>query len=198
MKDIAYVLVITGIIVIGVVYFLFSKPSYIPGDYTPHIKGTGGITIVEFSDFQCPFCGRAVPTLKDVLTEYDGKVSLVYRHYPLPSHSFAQKAAEASECASDLGGNEKFWQYHDKLFANQNALHVQNLKKFAADIGLDSKQFDACLDSGAMASRVGFDAEEGRKLGVSGTPAFFINGKSLKGAQPFSEFKKIIDAELGK
>ncbi len=197
MKDMAYVLVIAGIIIIGVVYFLFSKPSYIPGDFTPHIKGTGDIAIVEFSDFQCPFCGRAVPTLKDVLTEYDGKVSLVYRHYPLPSHSFAQKAAEASECASDLGGNEKFWQYHDKLFANQNSLGVSELKRYASEIGIDSKQFNACLDSGAMASRVSFDAEEGRKLGVSGTPAFFINGKSLKGAQPLSAFKKIIDEELG-
>lgn len=196
MKGSAYVLIAVAIIVGGLAYFLFSKPSYVPGEYKPHIRGTGSVEIVEFSDFQCPYCGRAQPTLEQVLAEYDGKAKVVYRHYPLPAHPNAQKAAEASECAADIGGDEKFWQYHDKLFANQNALYVSNLKKFAADIGLDSKQFDACLDSGVMASRVAFDSEEGKKLGVSGTPSFFINGKKLTGAQPFSAFKAIIDSEL--
>lgn len=198
MKNIVYILIAVVIIGGGLAYFMLSKPSYTPGEFSPHVKGTGGIEVVEFSDFECPFCGRAEPTLQQIMTEYDGNVKLVYRHYPLPSHPFAQKAAEASECAADIGGNEKFWEYHDKLFANQNALQVPNLKRFASDTGLDSKQFDACLDSGAMASRVSFDENEGRDAGVTGTPTFFINGKKLVGAQPFSEFKKIIDAELNK
>lgn len=195
MKNIIYVLIAVVIIGGGLAYFMFSKPSYTPGEFSPHVKGSGDIEMVEFSDFQCPSCGRAEPTVQQVLAEYDGKVKLVYRHYPLPSHPYAQKSAEASECAADQG---KFWEYHDKLFANQNSLQVPNLKRFAADMGLDSKRFDACLDSGAMASRVSFDEGEGRNLGVSGTPSFFINSRKLVGTQPFSEFKKIIDAELNK
>ncbi|MCE9668167.1 thioredoxin domain-containing protein [Myxococcus stipitatus] len=151
------------------------------------------ITIVEFSDFQCPFCSRAIGTVDEVVKAYDGKVKLVFRQFPLDFHKEAQKAAEASLCANDQG---KFWEMHDKLFANQSALQVENLKKYAGELKLDQAKFDACLDSGEKAGTVKSDMADGQKVGVSGTPAFFINGIMLSGAQPVDEFKSIIDAEL--
>ncbi len=153
------------------------------------------ITIVEFSDFQCPFCSKALPNVDEVMKAYEGKVRLVFRHYPLSFHKEAPKAAEASLCAAD---QNKFWEYHDKLFANQGALKVEDLKKHAADLGLDVARFNECLDSGKKAEIVKKDTEDGEKAGVTGTPAFFINGIALSGAVPASEFKSIIDAELKK
>ncbi len=153
------------------------------------------ITIVEFSDFQCPFCGKANTSVDEVLKSYEGKVRVVFRHYPLPFHQEAPKAAEASLCAADQG---KFWEYHDKLFANQSALKVEDLKKHASDLGLDAARFNECLDSGKKAEIVSKDKADGEKAGVTGTPAFFINGVALSGAVPASEFKTIIDAELKK
>lgn len=108
-------------------------------------------------------------------------------------HNNAQKAAEASDCANAQG---KFWEYHDKLFANQRALTPDNLKQYAADIGLDVAAFNACLDSGEFAGDVRKDTSDGKKAGVSGTPAFFVNGRFMSGAQPFAKFKTVIDAEL--
>ncbi|MFH1256350.1 MAG: DsbA family protein [Candidatus Diapherotrites archaeon] len=153
------------------------------------------VTIVEFSDYQCPYCGKAEPTVEQILKDYDGKVKLVFRDFPLSFHQYAQKASEASECAGEQG---KFWEMHDMLFANQSNLTDAELKKYAADLGLDTAKFNSCLDSGAMASEVQKDFEDGQAAGVSGTPSFFINGQILVGAQPISEFKKIIDAELAK
>lgn len=153
------------------------------------------VTIVEFSDYQCPFCARAEPTIEQVLKEYEGKVRLVYRDFPLSFHQNAQKAAEATECADEQG---KFWEYHDKLFENQDALDVNNLKQYAKDLGLDSSKFDNCLDSGKYTEEVQKDLADGQSLGVSGTPAFFINGRLVSGAQPFSAFKQVIDGELAK
>jgi protein-disulfide isomerase len=154
---------------------------------------TAPITIVEFSDFQCPFCSRAETTVNEVMKAYDGKVKLVYRDYPLPFHAQAQKAAEAAHCAEDQG---KYWEMHEKLFANQQALQPTALKGYAKDLGLDTAKFDKCLDSGAKAEIVETNRKAGEKVGVTGTPAFFINGYSLSGAQPLSEFKTIIDSEL--
>ncbi|AKF82695.1 Thioredoxin [Myxococcus fulvus] len=151
------------------------------------------ITIVEFSDFQCPFCSRANAAVDQVFKEYDGKVKLVFRQFPLDFHKEAQKAAEASLCAAD---QNKFWEMHDKLFASQSALQVENLKKYAGELQLDQAKFDKCLDSGEKATIVKTDMADAQKVGVSGTPAFFINGVMLSGAQPFEEFKSIIDAEL--
>ncbi len=153
------------------------------------------ITIVEFSDFQCPFCGRAKNTVDEVVKNYGDKVRLVFRHFPLSFHENAPKAAEAAACAQDQG---KFWEYHDKLFANQQALKVDDLKKHAADLGLDAARFNECLDSGKKAEIVKKDQSAGEKAGVSGTPAFFINGIVLSGAVPADEFKTIIDSELKK
>ena len=158
-------------------------------------KGPEGapITIVEFSDFQCPFCSRANETVDQVMKAYPNQVRLVFRHFPLEFHQQAPKASEAALCAGDQG---KFWEMHDTLFANQKALEVPALKGYAKQLGLDTGKFDKCLDSGEKASIVQADLAEGKKVGVNGTPAFFINGVLLSGAQPFEEFKSVIDAEL--
>ncbi len=154
------------------------------------------VTIIEFSDFQCPFCGRFyTQTLPQIKKDYidTGKVKLVYRDLPLPFHEFAQKAAEAGECADEQG---KFEEMHDKIFDNQASLSVDNLKIWAQQIGLDANKFNSCLDSGQMAAEVAKDLADANAVGASGTPTFFINGKRLVGAQPFAAFKTVIDQEL--
>jgi protein-disulfide isomerase len=153
------------------------------------------VTIVEFSDFQCPFCGKARSTVEDVVKQYGDKVRLVFRHYPLPFHENAPKAAEAAACAQDQG---KFWEMHDKMFSNQQALKVDDLKKYAADLGMDAARFNECLDSGKKKDLIEKDKAAGEKAGVSGTPAFFINGVALSGAVPIDDFKSVIDSELKK
>jgi protein-disulfide isomerase len=153
------------------------------------------VTIIEFSDFECPFCVKAEDTVKQVMREYEGKVRLVYRDFPLPFHPHAQKAAEAAHCAGDQG---KYWDMHELLFANQQALAVDDLKGRAKKLGLDSGKFDKCLDSGEKAKLVEENKRAGSEVGVSGTPAFFVNGILISGAQPFSEFKSVIDKELAK
>jgi protein-disulfide isomerase len=153
------------------------------------------IELVEFSDFQCPFCYRAHPTVKQVMDTYSGKVRFVYRNYPLPNHPNARPAAEAAQCANEQG---QFWPYHDRLFADQTKLGDGDLKASAAALGLDTGRFNACVDSHKYKARVEADTQAGNEAGVNGTPAFFINGRLLSGAQPFDEFKKIIDEELAK
>jgi len=151
------------------------------------------ITIVEFSDFECPFCGRAEQTVAEVVRAYPDKIRLVYRDFPLPMHPNAPKAAEAAHCAGDQG---KYWEMHAKLFANQRALDVKSLKGYAKELNLDQAKFDKCLDSGEKAKVVEENHKAGGELGVTGTPAFFVNGMLLSGAQPFESFKDLIDAEL--
>jgi len=154
------------------------------------------VTIIEFSDFECPFCGRFFSnTLPQLTREYidTGKVKLVYRDFPLSFHPNAQKAAEAGECADDQG---KFWEMHDKIFENQKAMSVVDLKSYAASLGLDTSEFNSCLDSGKHAKEIQKDISDGSKYGASGTPTFFINGIKLVGAQPFSAFQQIIESEL--
>jgi protein-disulfide isomerase len=165
------------------------------------IKGNPNakITIIEFSDFQCPFCKKVLPTIQKILENYSDKVKFVYRDFPLDFHNNAQIAAEASECADDQG---KFWEYHNLLFGKQKeweeADGVKKFKKYAESLKLDAEKFDQCLDSGKYEEEVKKDLSDGKKNGVSGTPAFFINGRKLVGAQPYEEFKKIIDEELNK
>ncbi|HEY1911362.1 MAG TPA: thioredoxin domain-containing protein [Vicinamibacterales bacterium] len=151
------------------------------------------IEIVEFSDFQCPFCLRANPTVTEVLKTYGDRIHFVYRHYPLPNHPNARPAAEAAACAAE---QDKFWQYHDVLFANPSKLTDADLKAHASELGLDTGKFNACVDTHATKKVVDTDAEAGQDAGVDGTPAFFINGRMISGAQPFDVFKKIIDEEL--
>jgi protein-disulfide isomerase len=153
------------------------------------------VTIVEFSDFECPYCSRAEESVTQVMDRYAGKVRLVYRHFPLSFHPHAQKAAEAAACADAQG---KFWEMHKQLFANQQKLAPDELKGHAAAVGLDAAKFATCLDTSATKALVDADQKVGSEAGVTGTPAFFINGKVLSGAQPFEEFQKAIDAELAK
>ncbi|MBS3128381.1 DsbA family protein [Candidatus Woesearchaeota archaeon] len=156
------------------------------------------VTIIEFSDFQCPFCKRFYEdTLPQLLKEYvdTGKAKFVYRDYPLDFHPQAQKAAEAAECAGDQG---KFWEMHDKLFENQQSLSVENHKKWATELDLDTTKFNDCLDTGKNAEEVQKDLAEGSAAGVSGTPGFFVNNQIISGAVPFAVFKEAIDAELAK
>lgn len=161
------------------------------------------VTIVEFSDFQCPFCRSFWSgAFQQIKKEYidTGKVKFVFRDYPLSFHSASQASAEAAECADDQG---KYWEMHDKIFGEQAkqgtgtiTYGVAELKKWASQIGLDSAKFNQCLDSGKYKSEVEKDLADGSAYGVSGTPAFYINGKLITGAQPFSEFKSVIDSEL--
>ncbi|MBU1111270.1 MAG: thioredoxin domain-containing protein [Nanoarchaeota archaeon] len=162
------------------------------------VKGNADalVTIVEFSDFECPFCGRYVQdTYPSIVENYidTGKVKYVFRDFPLSFHANAQKAGEAAECAGEQG---MYWEMHDLLFANQNALGIASLKAYADDLGLDTGDIDECLDSGAMADEIAQDMADGQRYGVSGTPAFFINGKLISGAQPFSVFEAEIEAAL--
>lgn len=153
------------------------------------------VTIIEFSDFQCPFCSRGKATMDQVVSTYGDKVRLVFRNFPLSFHQNAEKAAEAAQCANEQG---KFWEYHDILFANQGALAVENLKQYAVDLKLDTAKFNSCLDSGKYAAKIQTDISDGQAAGVRGTPAFYINGRSISGAQPFENFQKVIEEELAK
>jgi protein-disulfide isomerase len=173
------------------------------------------VTIVEFSDFQCPYCGRfTTETLPQILSNYGDKVRFVFMNFPLTSiHPYAQKAAEAGECANEQGA---FWQFHDLLFQNQTALTalltpdavaglakvVDSMKGYASQLGLDTAKFNDCLDSGRMADAVTADMTTAQTAATDagltrfGTPAFFINGNNLAGAQPYDVFKAAIDAAL--
>ncbi len=154
------------------------------------------ITIVEFSDFECPFCNRVNPSIAKIRETYGDKVQIVFRQFPLEIHKNARKAGEASLCDDEQG---KFWQMHDAMFAEQKGLGGDGLKTIAAKIeGLDTDAFGTCLDSGKYADAVQKDFEEGARAGVSSTPAFFINGRYLSGAQPFENFAEVIDDELAR
>jgi len=152
------------------------------------------VVIVEFSDFQCPYCQSVQPTLKSLLAKYEGRVSLAYRDLPVRDiHPQAELAAEASRCAGEQG---KFWEYHDLLFANQNKLDRPGLLDQAHGLKLDEKQFDSCLSSGKYAAQIEQDRQLGLRAGVAGTPGFFVNGSLLSGNQPQDAFEKLIQAEL--
>lgn len=162
------------------------------------VKGSPNapVTIVEWSDFECPFCARFYSqTLAQIDEEYikTGKVKLVYRDFPLSFHQNAQKSAEAAECAGEQG---KYWEMHDLLFEQGVTGGVTQYKQFASQIGLNTAEFNTCLDSGAMAGEVQKDFNDGQRAGIQGTPGFVVNGQVVSGAQPFSVFKQIIDAEL--
>jgi protein-disulfide isomerase len=154
------------------------------------------VTLVEFSDFQCPFCQRVAPTLHQVKEKYGDKVRVVWKDFPLTQiHPQAFKAGEAAHCAADQC---KFWEYHDRLFANQQALQPSDLKKHATDLGLDASAFNSCLDSSKYGERVRDGVAEGSRLGVNSTPTIYINGRVLSGAQPYETFVSVIDEELSK
>ncbi len=173
------------------------RPPKVEVGYDPgRLRGNpkAPVVIVEFSDFQCPYCQRVQATLKEVLAKYDGRVSLAFRDFPLRQiHPQAQIAAEASRCA---GAQGKFWEYHDLLYANTSKLDAASLAAHAGSLSLNEKQFDACLAGGKYRAHIEQDLQDGIKAGVSGTPGFLINGIFLSGAQPASAFEKVIEAEL--
>lgn len=150
------------------------------------------VTLIEFSDYQCPFCRRAEPTVKQVLERYPTQVRFVYRHFPLEMHPRAKPASEAAACA---GAQGKFWEYHEKVFAG-SSFEDAELSRYATELGLDTAAFEQCRTSGAMRASVEKDMEAGRAAGVTGTPAFFINGIPISGARSLDVFIKAIDKEL--
>ena len=153
------------------------------------------VTIVKFEDFQCPYCKTVQPTFPELLKRYDGKVRLVHKDLPLDAiHPQARQAAEAARCAGEQG---KFWEYHDKLYANSPKAGVEELKSYAKEVGLNTASFDQCFTSGKFKGLVQKDLSEGAQLGLTGTPTFFINGREISGAQPVEAFAAIIDEELG-
>jgi len=153
------------------------------------------VVLVEFSDYQCPYSKRAQATVSKVLEEYKGKIYYAFFDYPLPFHQNAMKAHEAARCAGEQG---KYKEYHAKVFDNQQNLGVEDLKQYAKDLGLDMDAFDSCLDTGKTAESVKQSAQKGNDAGVSGTPAFFVNGIMISGAQPFESFQEVIEAELAR
>lgn len=153
------------------------------------------VTIVEFSDYECPFCKRVRPTIWKLTEDYKDRVRYVFVDFPLSFHKKAQKAHEAARCAEDQG---KYYEYNRKLFDNQKNIGLKDLKKYAKELGLDTKKFDNCLDGGEKAAMVKENIQKGANAGVSGTPAFFINGIMLSGARPHSAFVEIIEEELAR
>lgn len=174
-----------------------------------HIRGNkdSGITLVEYSDLECPFCKKFHETMKDLLSQYGDKVKFVFRHYPLSFHQNAQKQAEAAECIAELGGNEKFWQFTDTLFertaSGGTGFALDKLGALAAEIGVDETAFQSCLDLGKYEKIVQESLAEGAQAGVSGTPSVFIiddKGKQqlIVGAQSIDAFKTALDQVIGK
>jgi protein-disulfide isomerase len=151
------------------------------------------VSVVAFSDFQCPFCSRAVPTLEKVEEEYGDKVRIVFKHLPLSIHPKAPAAHAAAEAAHKQG---KFWEMHDRIFADQRGMSPEKYEEYATEIGLDMEQFKTDVASAEVKKAIERDTSEAARLNVRGTPAFFINGKYLSGAQPFETFKQRIDEEL--
>ena len=153
------------------------------------------ITVIEYSEFQCPFCEKVLPTVRQLMTEYKGKVRWIVRDFPLGFHKRARPAAVASHCAKD---QNKYWQMYEELFKNQRKLEDADLKRYAKNIGLDMKKYNSCVSSGKKLKDVEKNYRKGESLGVTGTPAFFVNGRRLSGALPYGEFKRIFEEELAK
>lgn len=173
------------------------RPPKVEVTYDPgRLRGDpqAPVMIVEFSEFQCPFCQKAQATIKELLAKYPGQVRLAFRDFPLRQvHPQAQMAAEASRCSGDQG---KFWEYHDLLFANPTKLDADSLREHAHQLGLDESQFSSCLSGEKFKAKIDEDLQEGIRAGVTGAPGFFINGVFISGAQPFAVFEKVIEAEL--
>jgi len=173
------------------------RPPSVDVAFDPaRVKGDANapVTIVEFSDFQCPFCKQAEAALQAVMAKYGNKVRLAFMDFPLREiHPRAQAAAEAGRCAHEQG---KFWEFHDVLYADQSKLDAPGLIATARGLGMNEQAFQSCLDSGKFKAKIDADLAEGQKVGVAGTPGFFINGVFLSGAQPQAEFERIIDTQL--
>jgi protein-disulfide isomerase len=150
------------------------------------------VRLVEFADYECPYCARMNPQIKKLREEFGDKLSLYFKDLPLPMHAQAQKAAEAAHCA---GQQDKYWQYHDLLFSN-GGLGIAQLKQYARDLKLDPNKFDTCLDSGAETAAVQSDYREAQKLGLTGTPSFFLNGRFFSGAVEYNTLRDLVQQQL--
>jgi len=178
------------------VAILLSPPRVQVGFDPARVRGNpkARVMIVEFSDYQCPYCGQVESTLKSVLAKHEGVVALAFRDLPLTQiHPFAQGAAEASRCAGEQG---KFWEYHDLLFGDQGGLDRNGLIAKAAKLQLHAKQFDGCISSEKFKPQIQQDSQDGMRVGVTGTPGFFINGIFMSGAQAEATFEKAIEEQL--
>ena len=153
------------------------------------------VTLVEFSDFQCPFCAKGATLIKQIKKKYGDKVKVVFKNFPLPFHKHAQVAAEASLCANEQG-QKFFWKLHDHMFENQNLLKKEDLINSAGKLGLKKGPFQKCLEAGRYTAQVKADMEDGKAVGVRSTPTFFVNGKMVTGAQPIKVFTDLIDEDL--
>lgn len=177
----------------------FQKPKMTAKVEAGNSPSTGNdkapVTMIEFSDFQCPFCTRAAETVNEIKKKYGSKVNIVFKHFPLPMHKDARPAAEASMCVNEQD-KAKFWKFHDLAFKNQDKLDTAGLEKIAKDVGADVNKFKECMTSKKYAQAVQQDMEYGEKLGVRSTPTFFINGQLISGAVPIEQFSEVIDEEL--
>lgn len=159
-------------------------------------KKDAKVQIVEFSDFQCPYCSRGAETMHQVVKKYGSKIALSFKHYPLPFHERAGPAAEMGMCVRKVAGDDKFWKFHDIAFKNQDKLDNDNLVKFAKESGANEAKAKECYDKGEFKAAVQKDSEYGNKIGVRSTPTFFINGQMVAGALPIEQFSEMIDEEL--
>lgn len=155
------------------------------------------VTIVEYSDFQCPFCSKAATTISELEKKYGNKIKVAFKNYPLPFHSQARLAAEAALCANEQN-SKLFWKMHDSMFADQSKLDKENLLATSKKIGVKEAEFKACLEATKHKAVIDTDMAEGQKIGIKSTPTFFINGKLVSGAQPIEVFSEVIDEELAK
>jgi protein-disulfide isomerase len=174
---------------------IFLRPPIVDvgtGSVPPRGNAPAPVTIVEFADYECPYCKQAADTVKRVLDTYGDQVRFAYRDYPLEMHANARPAAEAAHCA---GAQGKFWEYHDKLFASAD-LSTAQLAALADELGLDRAMFDECTANDTFDQAIDKDVADGDDLGINGTPVFYVNGRLLDGAQPFEKFKEVIDEEL--
>ncbi|MFA6304307.1 MAG: DsbA family protein [Patescibacteria group bacterium] len=175
----------------GKVEIKLSGTEYIRGNKNAKVK------IVEFSDYQCPFCSRFHPTMQQVMADYGDKVAWIYKHFPLDSlHPNARPAAEASECVGEQKGNDGFWQFTDGLYGEQDKIGPDFFKELAQKIGVNMSEFNNCVSSRKYQQKVEADYQEGLSYGVDGTPGSFVNGVPVKGALPYASVKQIIDSEL--
>ena len=174
--------------------------SFLPPGLAVSVNGAprfgsaqAAVTLVEYADYECPYCQQVYPALKKLEKDYDGKLSVVFKDCPLPMHSHAKKAAEAANCAKEQG---KFWEYNNTLFENPNKLEVPQLKDYSKALGLNTTEFDKCLDSGAESAKVEKATEEAQDLGIGGTPSFFINGHFYTGAMKYESLRDVVEQEL--
>jgi protein-disulfide isomerase len=180
------------------VFFAKPTPPVFPvtaGD-APWLGGENAkVTVIEFSDFQCPFCAKGAEVITELKKKYGNKIKIAFKNFPLPFHQHAQGAAEAGLCVHE-SDPKKFWAFHDEMFKDQAGLDEAGLKAKAQKVGADMKAYDACVGAKKFAAKVNADMEEGKKVGVKSTPTFFVNGKMINGAQPLHVFSELIDQDL--